>query len=440
MDFSQCQELRLGKSRLSCKMKIFLYMTPASGDNQCSPFWSTRKLLICFTIWCNPDRTEYSILDFIFPVRYPRSVRTDSWEVVRIFHCLHQLEDLGIRVKQIKLDPLYFIFSKVHTSSQKKPASYLPIAKIRQKLGRLKSDHFELDELLGNRENRKSIRMKDQNLLILPRFLHFVLEIDRKKLGQVLRGYIGEYYKGKLEKKQSYFGVKFNGQIFDKFIKAMKYRQGQSFHFALGSIEEEDHMITDEFTQVFKNTFSYEAELWQKGIYEFPFFHHLIALHFKKKLTFTQFNIRHDDLEKLLQDHTALDWLGFDEVPLITSLLISIPSKRPDKKVVASVISHIEILESKQDEFIVYVNKVTERPILLSRKQGSGALIYEVATKGFAPYSNYKKAYEYIRKDRRFKLFTKTQTTFKPFLELDSDGYIVPVTDVTIEVKSGNKD
>lgn len=416
-------------------------MTTASGENQCSPFWSNRKLLICFTTWCNPGRTEYSILDFIFPVRYPRSIRTDSWEVVRVYQCIRQLNDLGIRVKQERLDPLYFAFQGKKEASKTKVANgFSPLSKsqILRELENMNDSFFDLDEQIDIGKEGKAAWTKKCNQWVLPRFLHLTLEVDHKKLGQEIRTYLKAYFKGKLEKKQSRFGVKFNQQVFEKFLRTMQFRQGQVFHFSLGSIKEEDYMITDEFTEVFNNFFSNEAQLWQKGIYEFPFFHHLIALHFRKKLNFSRFNIRHDDLENLLKDRTALDWLGFDEVPLVTNLLISIPVKQLDEKAKASVIQHIEVVESKQDEFIVYVNGVAERPILLSKKQGSGALIYEVGTKGYAPSSKYKKAFEYIRKDRRFKLFTKTKTTFKPLLELDSDGYIVPVADVVLELKKGN--
>ena len=107
----------------------------------------------------------------------------------------------------------------------------------------------------------------------------------------------------------------------------MQHRQGSRFHFNMGSLAEEDYAISDEFVDIFKHRFEYEYKLWDKGVYEFPFFQYLISSHINQSLILDRIAVRIDDISQFEKDSVDLGWLGLDRVPLLSSLTITIPDK-----------------------------------------------------------------------------------------------------------------
>lgn len=392
------------------------------GTIQFSPFWPVRKLLICFTIVNNPSKTEFSISDFMFPVRYPRSIRTDTWEVVQVYQCLHQLQEEGISVVKEWLDPLYFVFSD---SKEDKGT----LKKLGKRLGQLRSTHFEQhwdDKQLTPEEIAKEY--------VLPRFLNFKLAIKRTTLNKKLREACKQFFESVSNKGQHFFGKPFCNQVFERFFRTMQFRQGNRFRFNFGILVEEDYEISDEFVDIFSKHFTYEFDLWKKGIYQFPFFWYLIQGHLNKRFTVQNIIAQVDDLRQFEQGSIALDWLGFDRVPLVSSLLVSLSEERKTVPPRGSPITTIEVVPGDHPQFIVYVNQQYHHPILLSKKQRSGLLIYEIAINLYAPLDTHRKAFDYIRRDRRFKLFSQSGAVFTQILETDGDGGILPAEGVRFRI------
>lgn len=386
-------------------------MYAAIGTTHCSPHWSVRKLLICFTIWRHPEKTAYLITDFVYPVRYPRSIRTEMWEVIQTHQCLHTLQDEGIEITSVKLDPLYRILT----------GSKVSMSAIRRNLRQLKSKPFIREA------NDKHITPESEaRNYVVPRFLTFKIKVNRTLLNTRLRSYCLDFFKCGSYGCYHFFGKPFAKQLFERFFKTMQHRQGSRFHFNMGALVEEDYAISDEFVDIFKRRFEYEYTLWNEGVYEFPFFQYLISSHINQSLALDRIAVRIDDISQFENGAVDLGWLGLDRVPLLSSLTITIPGKKHKPAPSNGPITSIEVVPTEQDQYVVYVNKQHQRPMLLSKKKLSGALIYELATNGYAPMNKYRKAFEYIKRDRRFKLFAQSGAIFSRILQNDEAGAIIP--------------
>lgn len=316
------------------------------------------------------------------------------------------------------LDPFYFVFSEAKEDKA-------TLKQLKKRLDRLRQAHFE-----HQWDDKRLIPREIAQEYVMPRFLNFKLKIKRTLLNKKLRAACKEFFESVSEKGQHFFGKPFCKEVFERFFDTMQFRQGKHFRFNFGALVEEDHEVSDEFVDIFAKHFSYEFDLWKKGIYEFPFFWYLVDGHLNQKLILHNIAVRFDDISQFEQGPIALDWLGLDRVPLLASLLVSFSEERKTEPPRGGPISSIEVVLGDQPQFIVYINQRYSHPILLSKKQRSGLLIYELATNLYAPLDKHRKAFDYIRRDRRFKLFSQSGAVFTQILEDDGDGGILPAKGV----------
>ncbi|MEO0582142.1 MAG: hypothetical protein AAF135_07970, partial [Bacteroidota bacterium] len=207
------------------------------------------------------------------------------------------------------------------------------------------------------------------------------------------------------------------------------FRQGRIMHIRLGEPNQ------DEFLKVFGKKYQDEFRLWQAGIYLLPFWTHLLYLQQQRKLTIQAITALPDEK---VDTHKVL---GFNQVNLNTFLKISLSPKKPLKSysnVDEDILHTIELTEADGQQFFAYLNHNYDRPILFSRNHKSGDLLYTLASDGYADFNRYNRVFEYLRTDKRFKLFAQSKFPHRSIVRRDKEGYIVPADGLSISFLQPN--
>lgn len=393
-------------------------------DNQDFPHWPERKLLIVFHLLQSTQKSRYPLHEFIFPVRYPSSLTTPDWEAYRTFLCLAHLEEAGIRVRHVLVDPLLLIVNQaVHETHPEK----LTKLDIRYVLKRLKSPHNESLDTQGEGEFiQMNGNPQQANLwqLLFPRFFYLEIDVNPGRIKSSLATYLKQYRAGVLQHSRSSFGFSFMNRLLTKFLKATAFRQGHRVHLSLQSGPE------DEFIQLFRKEFPQEYQLWKKGNYRLPFFTHLIAFHHFGKLTLDTIKV------KPTEDNHDLGTLAYHQAPM--DIWIDLTLIRPKAKrhlpFTNKPIKLIEATQTDDNEYFVYLNGQYDKPLFFNRKNKSGDLIYRLARDGYTEHKGFERVYEYINSDNRFKLFAKSNFALTRLLDRDDDGYIITAKAVSIRL------
>lgn len=401
-------------------------------------FWSGRKLLIAFHLLHKKTKQSIPLSDLVYPFHYPRSLVTDTWEAYRIFRCLINLEDIGITVKKIAIDPLFYSHGEMDAYWN---LNNIPTEFTAQDVNTIINGPFA-DDI--NQEGqgafiltRDPIPVSVQNALRAPGFFHCMLEINGRKLKKALTTYLKEYKTGQLRGRQSVFGYSFTNRLWEKFFKTLTFRQGTHLSYRLGSRSTVSDELQDQFTDSFHRSFAYEYDLWRKGEYQLPFLEHLISLTLNEELTLDSFEVASPDFDPEHPEPNLLHRWSLHRLKLSVNLSFTqiVPKPQSSLKFWSKKISVIEIEPSNTKQFFVYLNQVYKEPLILTKATKSGKLWYTLVTDGFVEFAPFRRIYEYINTDPRFKFFAKTKYSPHHLLERDGDGYIIPATGVSIRFR-----
>ena len=267
------------------------------------------------------------------------------------------------------------------------------------------------------------------NELIAPHFFQFSLNIEKDVLKERMKDYLSRYGKEKLDSNKSYFGLSFMERLFKSFFKTMLFRQGRKMIIKLGRPK------TDEFLQVFARKYQAEFLLWNEGIYSIPYWTHLLYLQHLGKLSLKSISV---SVHEKLDSHKIL---GLNMVDLSVQIKISLSPKKPLKSysnVDEDILHTIELTEADGQQFFAYLNHNYDRPILFSRNHKSGDLLYTLASDGYADFNWYNRVFEYLRTDKRFKLFAQSKFPHQSIVMRDKEGYIVPADGLSISFLQPN--
>ncbi|MDW3650995.1 MAG: hypothetical protein R8P61_28215 [Bacteroidia bacterium] len=403
-----------------------------------NPFWSGRKLLIAYHLLRQNPKQSIPLSDLIYPIKYPHTVITHSWEAYRTFICLLNLTDIGITIKKVILDPLFYAHGDFDTrwNLHEVPTDFSP-EDVYTIISGPFADHINKE---GNGEFiliKKPLPISIQNALRAPGFFHCLIDVEKRKLRKTLTTYCRDYKAGRLNGRKSVFGYAFTNRLLEKFFKTLTFRQGKHLAYTLGSRTTNSGKLQDQLTDVFRKQFKYEYDLWRKGEYQLPFFEHLITMALKEELTLDGFEVAPPKPDSESSETEIMHWWGYDQLELDAHLRFTLVPPKPKNNLMFwnKSISVIEIEPSDQDHMYVFLNEQYNEPLVMSRRTKSGKLWYALAKDGFAPISDFRSTYRYITLDKRFKFFAKTKYSFSRLLELDEDGYVIPISGVTVRLR-----
>lgn len=412
-------------------------------------FWSERKLLICHQLLRLSKQEHFTLSQFLFPFHYPRNLKTSAWEAFRLMKCLASLKMAGVMVKKVELDPRYFyeidflkgfagdIFRSLDNNHNSAFSNrYIPIPP--NELAKL----FEKSSYKHITQNGTGIFL-DQDSgsfradVVAPSFFRIKLKTDFKLLQKTYQKYLNRYRNGKLSTNgnNSAFGVAFTAKVFDEFLKILSYRQGESIIFRPGYLQGGE----DELTEVFEAHFPHEFSLWKQGKYEFKFYEHLLALEADGKLSIDGIEVEKPLKRYKLGTERALRAWGLDKMPLKTTLYFSRSAQSVlTTKIKASqrhkTIKYIDVVETGYENFAIYLNRDHLHPIFMSKRHKAGKLLYTLAADGYVEYEGYERVFEYIQRDKRFKLFSQTEYEHTSILDIDEENYVIPASEVHFEL------
>ncbi|MEM6342666.1 MAG: hypothetical protein AAF927_02255 [Bacteroidota bacterium] len=412
----------------------------ASQASTIDTFWSGRKLLMAYQLLVQNLKGGIPLTQLIFPFRYPMTTTTLSWEAYRTFICLSHLKSIGITLKKVKVDPLFFALQKEDPEwLSDEPMTQFTPAKVNAIIGGAFADQIDGE---GNGEfllMTEPVPDSILNVLRAPGFFTCVIEVDKKKLKKALTHYIRAYRAGELyvRGKVSVFGHAFTNRLFDKFLKALTFRQGKALTFQFGMPSKRSAQPSDQFLNTFYKSFRYEYELWQSGQYYLPFFEHLISLTLQEDIALESCKAERMILDPTSGEEMILKWWAYHQIPMNGELWLRLlpPKPKPSFKFWQKKIEKIEVSATTQKQFFVYLNEEYKMPIVLTKATKSGKLWYSLAEDGFAEFVPFRRTYEYVNTDRRFKFFAQTKYTPSQLLDRDDDGYIIPGAGISISLR-----
>jgi len=393
-------------------------------ENQ-NRFWANRRLLLLYQLSKNLDRTEYLLTDLITPNLYPRRIETDSWEAFRSFFALMHLQEFGVEPIELTLDPTYYHHTKaipqfLHPKEQE---SHLHLETVMKSLRQPFSGLLEpcgIGDLVFVEEKPSDA---EWDYLIAPQFIRTHLELNQKLLSEKLHTYLLHYARGELVHQRSYFGVNFMDHLMRAFLQKLQFRQGRQVHVTIGGL---DH---DEFLKIFADQFPEEYELWSLGKYDLPFWEHLLYSEQQGKLKIL------DLKTAMVDEYVETQFIGLDHICTQTRLRFTLPRAKLTQKALKEAntsISVIEVAKAEGNYFFTYLNRDYQRPIVLNRNHKSGELIYLLAKDGYAEFKRFRKVFDYIQSDHRFKLFAHSSYAQQPILARNNHGSIIPAKEVQI--------
>ena len=384
--------------------------------------WSSRRLLLLYQSMQLSGRPQITLAHLLTPNQYPRSLSTASWEAFRTYTALTQLGELGVSTKAAKLNEAYYAYAREPEGACPSSPINFPLG-----IGRVNQGWSQpFSSLLSPCGQGDFIFLSEKpedsewNSLIAPQFLELSLVANRKVVRKHLNDYFSAYRKGSLPLHKSHFGFRFMSRLMQRFLQVMRFRQGRGIILTLGG--------QDEFLQTFKDEYEVEYELWKSGTYSLPFWDHLFYLEHLGELSVIS-------IETKVQNHwQAEQVLGWNAIPIAATVRLELPEEKLLTSSAAlkdESIHLIEVAESTGNRFFVYINGQYDRPVLFSRQHKSGDLIYTLTYSGFAEFDPFRRVYEYIQTDRRFKLFAQSGFSQIPILARDKEGYIVPAEGIT---------
>ncbi|MEO0899598.1 MAG: hypothetical protein AAFY71_24525 [Bacteroidota bacterium] len=204
-------------------------------DNQAKILpWPVRRLLILFRVSKTPHQKTYKLIEFLFPINYPKTLSIAKNELNQIIKTLGCLHDVGVEVEPIKhySDIPWQLSSKVK------------------------------------------------------------LKVNQQLLKKRLTAYLKAYGRGTIRFPKAVFGVSLMQQLFHTLLKKLQFRQDSQPRFTLGKAKE------DELLTMFKEKLPEEYWYWSKSRYSLPFWHHLLYLHTARKLTIQAIQVAPSKLRK----------------------------------------------------------------------------------------------------------------------------------------------